>query len=208
MSVLDVKSYREENNLTQKDLGDMVGVTRRTIQNWEKGWPIPHSKISLLTELIASKEKISPTIRNEANKITSEQVERVYEELRFTSWTDFMRTTGVGNVIAKRTPREDGSYKVCFTTLDKEKISHALNVSMMFLDKKSNKMFIDNRRPKVTWATKQTPQSTEKQDENELIGLQGEIKSLADQIKRLSEQISILNCVVTRLGEKMGLEWK
>lgn len=59
MEGLDIKKRREELGLTQKELGDLIGASRETIINYEKGKPIPRSKSEILHKVLA--EDISRT---------------------------------------------------------------------------------------------------------------------------------------------------
>ena len=44
-----IKTIREENNLTQKDLGDDLGVSAQAVSKWENGKNIPD--IAILKEI-------------------------------------------------------------------------------------------------------------------------------------------------------------
>lgn len=48
MSNLDLKALRENSGLTQKELSEKLGITTRTIINWEGGGVIPKGKRELL----------------------------------------------------------------------------------------------------------------------------------------------------------------
>ena len=48
----DVKSIREALHLTQKELAEMIGVSRNTIVNYENGGVIPVVKQRLLSDLL------------------------------------------------------------------------------------------------------------------------------------------------------------
>lgn len=52
MEALDIKKRREELGLTQKELGDLIGSSRETIINYEKGKPIPRSKSEILNKVL------------------------------------------------------------------------------------------------------------------------------------------------------------
>ena len=52
MNDLDVKEIREKFGLSQEKLAKLLGVTTRTIQNWEAGNVIPDSKHEILRELM------------------------------------------------------------------------------------------------------------------------------------------------------------
>jgi len=52
MEGLDIKQRREQLGLTQKELGDLIGASRETIINYEKGKPIPKSKSEILNKVL------------------------------------------------------------------------------------------------------------------------------------------------------------
>jgi hypothetical protein len=52
MEGLQIKQKREELGLTQKELGDLIGASRETIINYEKGRPIPKSKSEILHKVL------------------------------------------------------------------------------------------------------------------------------------------------------------
>lgn len=49
---LDIVNFRKKNNLTQKDLAKLLGVSHNTIYNYENNGVIPKSKITILVDLI------------------------------------------------------------------------------------------------------------------------------------------------------------
>jgi transcriptional regulator with XRE-family HTH domain len=53
MEGLEIKQRREALGLTQKELGDLIGASRETIINYEKGKPIPKSKSEILNKVLA-----------------------------------------------------------------------------------------------------------------------------------------------------------
>lgn len=52
MEGLNIKQRREQLGLTQKELGDLIGSSRETIINYEKGKPIPKSKSEILHKVL------------------------------------------------------------------------------------------------------------------------------------------------------------
>lgn len=51
MSDFDIKKIRKELGLSQEDFAKKLGVTTRTIQNWESGGKIPNSKHEIIHDL-------------------------------------------------------------------------------------------------------------------------------------------------------------
>ena len=52
---VDVKSLRDSLKVTQSALAKMLGVSTRTIQNWEAGSSIPSPMLGLINDLIKNK---------------------------------------------------------------------------------------------------------------------------------------------------------
>lgn len=52
MDGLEIKQKREKLGLTQKELADLIGASRETIINYEKGKPIPKSKDEILSKVL------------------------------------------------------------------------------------------------------------------------------------------------------------
>lgn len=68
MSDLDIKEIRKKLGVSQEKLAEMLGVVRKTIQNWEAGGVIPQSKRVILLNLLnqtKEKEKIQDPQRDE-----------------------------------------------------------------------------------------------------------------------------------------------
>lgn len=57
----DIKKFREQKGLTQKQLANFCGVTLRTVQNWEAGKTIPDNIVKLLQTAIDKDEIVSHT---------------------------------------------------------------------------------------------------------------------------------------------------
>jgi DNA-binding XRE family transcriptional regulator len=70
----DIKRYREQNGLTQAQFGELVGLHRNTIRNYEKGEVIPESKQEMLIALIHGR---SESIVNEPRISYLEDVELI-----------------------------------------------------------------------------------------------------------------------------------
>ena len=52
MSDFDIKEIRTKLHVTQEELAKMLGVSVRTVQNWESGAKIPESKHAILRDLV------------------------------------------------------------------------------------------------------------------------------------------------------------
>lgn len=64
MSNINVKEIRIELGYSQEKLAEKLGVSVRTIQNWESGTKIPTSKHAILRNLtISDKNQITPSIK-------------------------------------------------------------------------------------------------------------------------------------------------
>ena len=59
MNGLQIIELRKNLNLTQDDLAKMMGVTRRTVANWESGTRIPPSMQNLLEKISQTKENVT-----------------------------------------------------------------------------------------------------------------------------------------------------
>lgn len=88
----DVEKLRNLLDLTQEAFASRLGVSSRTIQNWEKGKVIPKSKLTVLKELAAKfpKESFSlfeatdspnAGIGNELSGISSTDLKRILDEI-------------------------------------------------------------------------------------------------------------------------------
>lgn len=56
---IDIKKFRKKSGYSQKDLAEILGVSYRTIQNYEAGGTIPKSKHAILRDLIFEKPIIN-----------------------------------------------------------------------------------------------------------------------------------------------------
>ncbi|MBO4777424.1 MAG: helix-turn-helix domain-containing protein [Bacteroidales bacterium] len=54
MSKIDIKKIRESVNMTQNQFASAIGVSLKTIQNWESGTVIPKSKCEILRNIEAN----------------------------------------------------------------------------------------------------------------------------------------------------------
>lgn len=64
MDALEIKQRREQLGLTQKELAELIGVSRETIINYEKGKPIPKSKSEILHKVLEPESVYYRTVHN------------------------------------------------------------------------------------------------------------------------------------------------
>ena len=57
MNEIDVKIIREQLGCTQGTLAEKLGVSIRTVQNWENGKVVPSTKLILLRNIIQNIEE-------------------------------------------------------------------------------------------------------------------------------------------------------
>lgn len=88
----DIERLRNLLNLTQEAFAAKLGVSARTIQNWESGKIIPKSKIPVLKELAArfpnepftifeATDSPGAGMGNEVSGITSVDLKRILDEM-------------------------------------------------------------------------------------------------------------------------------
>ncbi|WP_408041134.1 helix-turn-helix domain-containing protein [Tenacibaculum amylolyticum] len=69
-----IKDFRKENNITQQALAELIGVTWRTIQNYESGGKIPKSKNVLFSNVFEEfSKKIESSTNEESLELTKEE---------------------------------------------------------------------------------------------------------------------------------------
>lgn len=69
MNNLEIKQKRKELGLTQQNLADLIGVSKNTIVNYEKGLKIPDSKLPILNKVLIENTNIET---NKNNNIVEE----------------------------------------------------------------------------------------------------------------------------------------
>lgn len=90
--MFDIERLRNLLNLTQEAFALKLGVTARTIQNWESGKVIPKSKLSVLKELATKFPNESFTVfeatdspgagmGNDVSGISSADLKRILDEM-------------------------------------------------------------------------------------------------------------------------------
>jgi len=76
MSDIDVKKIRERLGLTQEEFADLIGVSRNTIANYEKGGKIPASKRAILSKYVGGLTNIVP---EETSEVIANRSGNVFE---------------------------------------------------------------------------------------------------------------------------------
>ena len=85
---LQVKRARERLRMTQAELGNAVGVTQKTIDNWEHDRSYPKSSIGALEEVLGvplGEQPPEPAAARPADDLVRQQLiqlERMADELR------------------------------------------------------------------------------------------------------------------------------
>jgi transcriptional regulator with XRE-family HTH domain len=79
MKASEIKALREMLNLSQKEFGEALGVSKNTVYNYESGSPIAKNKLGLIQKLKDDFQKVSGTsdIYLEKNGVRFELVELV-----------------------------------------------------------------------------------------------------------------------------------
>ncbi|MCR5863049.1 helix-turn-helix domain-containing protein [Flavobacterium sp. J372] len=65
MEGTEIRERREKLGLTQKELADMIGSSRETVINYEKGRPIPKSKLDILKRVLAEDSEYAKPIKGQ-----------------------------------------------------------------------------------------------------------------------------------------------
>lgn len=65
INAIEIKNFRNKYRLTQSELAELVGVSYRTIQNYEKGVPIPKSKVQLFQRIFEGYKDTGSEVREE-----------------------------------------------------------------------------------------------------------------------------------------------
>jgi transcriptional regulator with XRE-family HTH domain len=74
ISPAEIIQYRKRHGLNQEDLARMIGVSIRTVQNYEHGGKIPQSKMGLFKSLLDAELK-----ENELKDFQSNDLNDVFE---------------------------------------------------------------------------------------------------------------------------------
>lgn len=108
MNGLDIKDLRLKLGVTQRELAEMVGVSEKTVQNWEYGKPIPTTKHQILRAIQSGVEE---------NVSTEDINQRIKEVLQKNdlSVTAFSKEVGLPQATVNRQLMEDN--KVSLSTI-------------------------------------------------------------------------------------------
>lgn len=58
ISKLDIVKFREKHKISQSDFAQLIGVSLRTVQNYEAGGKIPESKNEILRTILFNKSEV------------------------------------------------------------------------------------------------------------------------------------------------------
>lgn len=79
----EIIKYRTDNDLTQQQLGDLIGVSRNTVYNYEKGYVIPDSKLKILEGILRSDNPNIGKERFTTNKFLDVFVDELFDSEKF-----------------------------------------------------------------------------------------------------------------------------
>ena len=83
-----IKDYRLKNSLTQERLAEILGISKRTIINYEKGEKIPETKSAIFHKLFAE-DHIIVTKKENTSRYTIKERDRISDEV-VNDWDFFM----------------------------------------------------------------------------------------------------------------------
>ncbi len=89
----DIQKLRDLLGYTQEELSERLGVSSRTIQNWEQGKKIPKTKIDMLRKLASNfpdhnfsffdaSDSPGAGLMNDVSGISSKDLQSILEEMR------------------------------------------------------------------------------------------------------------------------------
>lgn len=84
MNTIDIKKIREKFNLTQEKLAELIGVSRNTIINYEKGGKIPESKRQILNNITKNNAQYDTTVNEPRTTFKNgfdEKIEEIENEI-------------------------------------------------------------------------------------------------------------------------------
>lgn len=108
MNGLDIKDLRLKIGATQRELAEMVGVSEKTVQNWEYGKPIPTTKHQILRAIQTGMEE------NVSTEDINRRIKKVLAD-KSLSVAAFGRETGIEQTTLNR--QLNGGSKVSVGTI-------------------------------------------------------------------------------------------
>lgn len=108
MNGLDIKDLRLKLGITQRELAEMVGVSEKTVQNWEYGKPIPTTKHQILRTIQSGVEE------NVSTEDINQRIRKVLKD-KDLSVAAFSREAGIEQTTLNR--QLNGGSKVSVGTI-------------------------------------------------------------------------------------------
>lgn len=108
MNGLDIKDLRLKLGVTQRELAEMVGVSEKTVQNWEYGKPIPTTKHQILRTIQSGVEE------NVSTEDINQRIRKVLKD-KDLSVAAFSREAGIEQTALNR--QLNGGSKVSVGTI-------------------------------------------------------------------------------------------
>lgn len=108
MNGLDIKNLRLKLGVTQRELAEMVGVSEKTVQNWEYGKPIPTTKHQILRTIQSGVEE------NVSTEDINQRIRKVLKD-KDLSVAAFSREAGIEQTTLNR--QLNGGSKVSVGTI-------------------------------------------------------------------------------------------
>lgn len=108
MNELDIKDLRLKLGVTQRELAEMVGVSEKTVQNWEYGKPIPTTKHQILRTIQSGVEE------NVSTEDINQRIRKVLKD-KDLSVAAFSREAGIEQTALNR--QLNGGSKVSVGTI-------------------------------------------------------------------------------------------
>ena len=108
MNGLDIKDLRLKLGVTQRKLAEMVGVSEKTVQNWEYGKPIPTTKHQILRTIQSGVEE------NVSTEDINQRIRKVLKD-KDLSVAAFSREAGIEQTTLNR--QLNGGSKVSVGTI-------------------------------------------------------------------------------------------
>lgn len=105
MNGLDIKDLRLKLGVTQRELAEMVGVSEKTVQNWEYGKPIPTTKHQILRTIQSGVEE------NVSTEDINQRIRKVLKD-KDLSVAAFSREAGIGQTTLNRQLNGDARVSV------------------------------------------------------------------------------------------------